>query len=261
MAHRPPQTRYAQSSGAKIAYQVSGTGPPDLAVVPGLVSHLDIDWQQIAYRRFVRALEHGGRVIRLDKRGTGLSDPVGEPPTLEQRVQDLAAVMAAARSSHAVLFGMADHHADRRGSAEPLAVRRDHVAPYRCSCLLKPLIGGMLSQRVGRGPDLPGRVFQEPGRLVQGLPNRVTRGSRVVNRPGKCPRRIARLWCDDGGQRFPDRAEVVHEPIGAGRFAGKRLLTTLGILKRLPGTIPVSGRARNQFLPVRDIAGTPVWFQ
>jgi pimeloyl-ACP methyl ester carboxylesterase/DNA-binding CsgD family transcriptional regulator len=108
MAHRPPQTRYAQSSGAKIAYQVSGTGPPDLVVVPGLVSHLDIDWQQIAYRRFVRALEHGGRVIRLDKRGTGLSDPVGEPPTLEQRVQDLAAVMAAARSSHAVLFGMSD---------------------------------------------------------------------------------------------------------------------------------------------------------
>ena len=108
MARPPPQTRYAQSSGAKIAYQVSGTGPPDLLMVPGLVSHLDIQWQATAYRRFVRALEQGTRVIRLDKRGTGLSDPARELPTIEERVQDLAAVMAAARSSCAVLFGMSD---------------------------------------------------------------------------------------------------------------------------------------------------------
>ena len=52
MVRRPPQTRYAPSNGAKIAYQVSGTGPPDLVMVPGLVSHLDIQWQQTAYRRF-----------------------------------------------------------------------------------------------------------------------------------------------------------------------------------------------------------------
>jgi pimeloyl-ACP methyl ester carboxylesterase/DNA-binding CsgD family transcriptional regulator len=108
MARRPPQTRYAQSSGAKIAYQVSGAGPPDLVMVPGLVSHLDLQWQQTAYRRFVRALERGNRVIRLDKRGTGLSDPARELPAIKERVQDLAAVMAAARSSRAVLFGMSD---------------------------------------------------------------------------------------------------------------------------------------------------------
>jgi pimeloyl-ACP methyl ester carboxylesterase/DNA-binding CsgD family transcriptional regulator len=108
MARHPPQTRYAQSSGAKIAYQVSGTGPPDLVMVHGLVSHLDLQWQQTGYRRFVRALEQGGRVIRLDKRGTGLSDPVDELPTTQQRVQDVAAVMAAARSSRAVLFGLSD---------------------------------------------------------------------------------------------------------------------------------------------------------
>ena len=108
MARRPPQTRYAQPSGAKIAYQVSGTGPPDLVMVPGLVSHLDIQWQQTGYRRFTRALERGSRVIRLDKRGTGLSDPTIELPTTEERVQDLVAVMAAARSSRAVLFGLSD---------------------------------------------------------------------------------------------------------------------------------------------------------
>ncbi len=76
LAPRRPSS-YAQSSGAKIAYQVTGAGLPDLVMVPGLVSHLDIQWQQTGYRRFVRALERGGRVIRLDKRGTGLSDPAG----------------------------------------------------------------------------------------------------------------------------------------------------------------------------------------
>jgi len=108
MARQPPQTRYAQSSGAKIAYQVSGIGPPDLVIVHGLVSHLDLQWQQTSYRRFVRALEQGGRVIRLDKRGTGLSDPTTDLPTTEQRVEDVAAVMAAARSTRAVLFGLSD---------------------------------------------------------------------------------------------------------------------------------------------------------
>ena len=60
-------------------------------MVPGLVSHLDIQWQQTGYRRFVRALERGGRLIRLDKRGTGLSDPAAELPTTQERVRDVAA--------------------------------------------------------------------------------------------------------------------------------------------------------------------------
>ena len=104
MARRPPQTRYAQSSGAKIAFQASGTGPPDLVMVHGLVSHLDLQWQQTGYRRFVRALEQGGRVIRLDKRGTGLSDPTSELPTIEQRVQDVAAVHPG-RTQGLILYG------------------------------------------------------------------------------------------------------------------------------------------------------------
>lgn len=108
MARPPPPTRYAQSSGAKIAYQVSGTGPPDLVMVPGLVSHLDLQWQQTGYRRFIRALEQGSRLIRLDKRGTGLSDPAAALPATGQRVQDVGAVMAAARSPRAVLFGLSD---------------------------------------------------------------------------------------------------------------------------------------------------------
>lgn len=66
VARRAPPTLYAQSAGAKIAYQVSGEGQCDLVFVPGLVSHLDLQRQQLSYRRFVTALEHACRVIRFE---------------------------------------------------------------------------------------------------------------------------------------------------------------------------------------------------
>jgi pimeloyl-ACP methyl ester carboxylesterase/DNA-binding CsgD family transcriptional regulator len=103
-----PSTRYAQSAGAKIAYQVSGEGACDLVFVPGLVSHLELQWQQLAYRRFVTALERACRVIRFDKRGTGLSDPTDALPSMDERVGDLAAVMDAAGSQAGVVFGVSD---------------------------------------------------------------------------------------------------------------------------------------------------------
>ena len=108
VARRVPPTRYAQSAGAKIAFQVSGEGRCDLVFVPGLVSHLDLQWQQPSYRRFVTALEHACRVIRFDKRGTGLSDPTGALPGMDERVADLAAVMDGAGSQAAVVFGVSD---------------------------------------------------------------------------------------------------------------------------------------------------------
>ena len=108
VARRVPPTRYAQAAGAKIAFQVSGAGPCDLVFVPGLVSHLDLQWQQLSYRRFVAALERACRVIRFDKRGTGLSDPTGSLPGMDERVADLSAVMDAAGSQAAVLFGVSD---------------------------------------------------------------------------------------------------------------------------------------------------------
>jgi pimeloyl-ACP methyl ester carboxylesterase/DNA-binding CsgD family transcriptional regulator len=108
VARHAPPTRYAQSAGAKIAFQVSGEGPCDLVFVPGLVSHLELQWQQPSYRRFVTALEQACRVIRFDKRGTGLSDPTSAMPGMDERVADLAAVMDAAGSRAAVVFGVSD---------------------------------------------------------------------------------------------------------------------------------------------------------
>ena len=102
-----PETRYAKSGGLRIAYQVTGEGP-DLVMVPGLTSHLEIQWRDPAYRRFVRSLSSFSRLVRFDKRGTGLSDPVAEPPTLDQRVADLKAVMSAARCRRPVVLGFSD---------------------------------------------------------------------------------------------------------------------------------------------------------
>jgi pimeloyl-ACP methyl ester carboxylesterase/DNA-binding CsgD family transcriptional regulator len=91
-----------------VAYQVTGAGPVDLVVTPGFISHLDLQWEGVAYRRFVCQLAAFARVIRYDKRGTGLSDPVAAVPTLEQRADDLAAVLDAAGSGRAVVFGYSE---------------------------------------------------------------------------------------------------------------------------------------------------------
>src|SRR5207244_6381413 len=82
----PPQTRYAQSGNVNIAYQVVGDGPIDLVFVMGWVSHLDYFWAEPSFARFLRRLASFSRLILFDKRGTGLSDRVGELPTLEQRM-------------------------------------------------------------------------------------------------------------------------------------------------------------------------------
>jgi pimeloyl-ACP methyl ester carboxylesterase/DNA-binding CsgD family transcriptional regulator len=102
-----PETRYAKSGALRIAYQVIGEGP-ELVMVPGLTSHLDVQWRDPGYRRFVRSMASFCRVVRFDKRGTGLSDPAAEPPTLDQRVADLRAVIAAAGCRRPIILGYSD---------------------------------------------------------------------------------------------------------------------------------------------------------
>ena len=103
-----PRTCYARTGEAHVAYQVTGEGPVDLVLTPGFISHLDLQWESVSYRRFVRQLATFARVIRYDKRGTGLSDPVTAVPTLEQRVDDLGAVLDAAGSARAVVLGYSE---------------------------------------------------------------------------------------------------------------------------------------------------------
>jgi pimeloyl-ACP methyl ester carboxylesterase len=91
-----------------IAYQVFGDGPVDLVFVPGFISHVELAWEEPYLARFLRRLAAFSRVIFFDKRGTGLSDPVTRPPGLAERMDDIRAVMDAAGSQAAALFGVSD---------------------------------------------------------------------------------------------------------------------------------------------------------
>lgn len=100
-----PKTRYAKSSGVNIAYQVLGEAPLDLVYVPGWLSNVEMMWENPRLARFLQRLASFSRLIVFDKRGTGLSDRVAELPTLEQRMDDVRAVMDAIGSTRAALFG------------------------------------------------------------------------------------------------------------------------------------------------------------
>lgn len=103
-----PSTRYALSGDTSIAYQVLGDGPIDIVFVMGWVSHLDYFWQESSFARFLTRLAAFSRLILFDKRGTGLSDRVPELPTLEQRMDDVRAVMEAVGSTRAALLGVSE---------------------------------------------------------------------------------------------------------------------------------------------------------
>jgi class 3 adenylate cyclase/pimeloyl-ACP methyl ester carboxylesterase len=105
-----PKTRYAASGDVHIAYQVLGEGARDLVLVPGFVSHVEHFWDDPGVARFLRRLASFSRLIFFDKRGTGLSDrvPDSELPTLEQRMDDVRAVMDDAGSKRAALLAPSD---------------------------------------------------------------------------------------------------------------------------------------------------------
>ncbi len=107
---RPPETMYARSGDVNIAYQVIGDAPLDLVFVMGWVSHLEYFWREPSFARFLLRLASFSRLILFDKRGTGLSDrvPVNELPTLEQRMDDVRAVMMAVGSERAALCGVSE---------------------------------------------------------------------------------------------------------------------------------------------------------
>jgi pimeloyl-ACP methyl ester carboxylesterase len=101
-----PRTHYARSGDVRIAYQVIGDGPFDLVFVPGFVSNLDSSWESPGLSRYLSRLASFCRLIVFDKRGTGLSDRVGPIPTLEQRMDDVRAVMDAVGSNQAAIKGI-----------------------------------------------------------------------------------------------------------------------------------------------------------
>jgi class 3 adenylate cyclase/pimeloyl-ACP methyl ester carboxylesterase len=103
-----PETRYALSSDVNIAYQTMGAGPVDIIIVPGVVSHIEFMHEMPGYTAFLRRLSTFARVITFDKRGQGLSDRISGAPSLEQRMDDVRAVMDAVGSQRAVILGFSE---------------------------------------------------------------------------------------------------------------------------------------------------------
>jgi pimeloyl-ACP methyl ester carboxylesterase len=140
-----PETRYAKSGDVSIAYQVVGDGPLDVVFVMGWVSHLDLFWEEPSFARFLTRLASFSRLILFDKRGTGLSDrvPTERLPTLEERMDDVRAVMDAVGSERAALVGVSE--------GAPMCTLFAATYPERTTALV--MLGGY-ARRI-RGDDHP----------------------------------------------------------------------------------------------------------
>jgi pimeloyl-ACP methyl ester carboxylesterase len=103
-----PETRYALSGEVNIAYQTMGDGPIDIVLVPGIVSHVEFAHELAGYTAFLRRLSSFARVVTFDKRGQGLSDRISGAPSLEQRMDDVRAVMDDVGSQQAALLGFSE---------------------------------------------------------------------------------------------------------------------------------------------------------
>jgi len=105
---RQPLTRYARNGDLSIAYQVVGSSGPCLVYVPGFISHLDLQWTDLGFSRFLWRLASFTRLVLFDKPGTGLSDPIQHVPTLEERISDVRCVLDAAGCERAALLGFSE---------------------------------------------------------------------------------------------------------------------------------------------------------
>jgi class 3 adenylate cyclase/pimeloyl-ACP methyl ester carboxylesterase len=138
-----PRIQYAKSGDASIAYQVTGDGPIDVVLVLGFATHVEIQWELPAFESFFNRIGSFARLILFDKRGTGLSDPVTEAPTFEQRIDDVRAVMDAAGSERAAFFGISE--------GGPMSILFAATHPDRVDALV--LYGAMA--RTTEAPDYP----------------------------------------------------------------------------------------------------------
>ena len=139
----PPDTSYARSGDVHIAYQVTGDGPFDLVYVPPFVSHVELQWQVPSGVALIERLSSFSRLIRFDKRGTGMSDRVEGVPTLETRMDDVRAVMDSAGSEKAAVLGASE--------GGPMSALFAATYPDRCWALI--LFGTIASERPA--PDYP----------------------------------------------------------------------------------------------------------
>jgi pimeloyl-ACP methyl ester carboxylesterase/class 3 adenylate cyclase len=149
-----PETHYARSGDVAIAYQVVGEGPFDVVFTPGFLSHVELVWTTPPYATIFRRLASRSRLILLDKRGTGMSDPVATLPTLETRMDDVRAVMDAAGSARATIIG--------EGTGAAMSLLFAATYPKRTTALVS--LG--LVARLLWAPDYPWGMRDEEQRAL-----------------------------------------------------------------------------------------------
>jgi DNA-binding winged helix-turn-helix (wHTH) protein len=166
-APRPAPVHYAQSDDLQIAYQVTGQGERDIVLVVGFVSHLELDWGDPRHAAFLDGLSGLGRLIRFDKRGTGMSDRPLELPDMETRMHDVLAVMDAAGSERTVLFGYSE--------GGPMSILMAAMHPERVEALI---LYGTYARRL-RAADYPwAQTPEEREQYMERLVGRVELGGR-----------------------------------------------------------------------------------
>ncbi len=185
MSPHPLDVQYARSGDVHVAYAVVGDGPTDLIMVDGFLTHLSVLWEEPTYRRFVQRLADFARVICFDKRGMGLSDRV-EAGTLEDRMDDVRAVMDAAGSDRAALMGSSE--------GGPLSLLFAATYPERTRCLL--LVGAEVCEEKSEAWPWGESTREEFDRYLVQLPQ--TWGQRGLSAdvfaPSLGPAESARLY-------------------------------------------------------------------
>jgi len=139
----PAKTSYAKSGEVYVAYQVTGKGPVDLLLAPGFISHLEHSWEEPQLARWQLAMSQFARFIRFDKRGTGLSDRSVGIPHLDERMDDIRAVLDAVGSTKAALMGVSE--------GGPMAILFAATYPERVSALI---LCGTYAHHLSAGPAL-----------------------------------------------------------------------------------------------------------
>ncbi|HEY3795768.1 MAG TPA: adenylate/guanylate cyclase domain-containing protein [Bradyrhizobium sp.] len=179
-----PDTRYAVSGDINIAYQVMGDGPIDIIVVPGIASHVEFQHEFAGYTAFLHRLSRFARVVTFDKRGQGLSDRIAGAASLEERIDDVRAVMDAVGSERAVLFGFSE--------GSPMSALFAATYPERVSKLI--LFGGyarasfteeMVAQRVKFwGSGALTKAFGPEGSVSPDVVSQISKFERLSASPG-----------------------------------------------------------------------------
>jgi class 3 adenylate cyclase len=146
------RTRYARNGDARIAYQVIGDGPLDVVVVPGFVSNVEYLWELPGVPEVFERFGSYARVITWDKRGTGLSDPIDRLPPLEERMDDMLAVLDAAGSQQAALFGVSE--------GGPLSILFAATHPRRVSALVLYASAARMARDDGYEWGLPEDTYE-----------------------------------------------------------------------------------------------------